>query len=216
MLVDVCSVVSLHYESVVRWHQSPIYNPFDGYLATVCTQHGFNFRLWHEEDIARSPLVSDARIAEVKRAIDKLNQQRNDWIEKLDDWLTQELNRRGIVAAKSATQNTETPCSVIDRLSILALRIFHFEEQTLRTDAPVEHLESVNRTLAICRTQRDDLSRSLDELLMDIEAGRKLHKTYRQFKMYNVEQLNPQLYGARRPSGSGTPPAAHAAPEELP
>src|SRR6185503_4385751 len=109
----------------------------------------YNYRLWHEEDKARSPTASDAEIAQVKRAIDKLNQQRNDWIEKLDDWITEELARRKVTAPSDARQNTETLGSTIDRLSILALRIYHLIEQRDREGATAEHREGVARKLAI-------------------------------------------------------------------
>ena len=99
------------------------------------------------------------RSPQVKRAIDKLNQQRNDWIEKLDDWITEELARRGVSAPAAAPQNTETLGSTIDRLSILALRIYHLVEQRDRADATPEHREGVSRKLAIALAQHDDLSR---------------------------------------------------------
>lgn len=197
-MFDVAQVTELHRIQVERWHTQPVDNRYDGFLAVVCTQHGFNFLLWHEEDIARSPDVTDTRIAEVKRAIDRYNQQRNDWIEKLDDWITEEVQRRGIQATSEATQNTETPGSVIDRLSVLSLRIYHLEEQLQRTDVSAEHLESVQRKVATCRIQHADLSLALSQLIGDIVAGRKRHKTYRQFKMYNDPTLNPYLYAAPR------------------
>lgn len=196
-MINIPAILELQYEAVVRWHQQPIDNPYEGFFQVVCMQHSFNYRLWHEEDIARSPDVTDVRIAEVKRNIDKLNQQRNDWIERLDDWLTDQISALQIVAIEGARQNTETPGSAIDRLSILALRIYHLEEQRHRTGVSAEHLESVSRKVAICRMQRDDLSRSLKELVEDIAAGQKRHKTYRQFKMYNDPTLNPYLYGAK-------------------
>jgi hypothetical protein len=97
-------------------------NPHDGYLGVVCQQHQFNFLLWHEEDIARSPDVPDKRIAAVKRAIDRYNQQRNDWIERIDETLIQVLAGEGVVPRADASLNTETPGSAIDRLSIMSLR----------------------------------------------------------------------------------------------
>ncbi len=112
---------------------SAIENQYEGFLGLVCQQHQFNYQLWHQEDIARSPTVSDSEIANVKRAIDRLNQLRNDWIERLDDALTRHLEEQSIVASPDAPQNSETPGSIIDRLSILALRIYHLEE-TARTD----------------------------------------------------------------------------------
>ena len=197
-MIDVARITRLHREMVVRWHSREIDNPHHGFLAVVCQQFSFNFRLWHEEDIARSRDEPDARIAQVKRNIDGLNQQRNDWIEKLDDYLTAELESRAIAAPLEAPLNTETAGSVIDRLSILALRIYHLEEQLQRTDAAPDHLQSVERKLGVCFVQQEDLARSLQELLDDIFAGRRRHKTYRQFKMYNDPALNPYLYQARR------------------
>ena len=191
---DVSEITRMQREMVVRWHAQPVDQPYDGLLAVACQQHAFNFLLWHEEDIARSPDVGDARIAQVKRAIDRYNQQRNDWIEKLDDWITERLAEAG-VEAPDAPQNTETPGSAIDRLSIMALRMFHLDEQTQRTDATPQHIESVRRKLAICQVQHHDLSTSLAQLVDDIYAGRKRHRTYRQFKMYNDPTLNPYLYG---------------------
>jgi hypothetical protein len=197
-MIDVRQITDLHRDMVVRWHSQEIDNPYHGFLALVCQQFTFNFQLWHEEDIARSRDVSDARIAAVKRNIDRFNQQRNDWIEKLDDYITAELEQRGIAPSLDAPQNTETPGSAIDRLSILALRIYHLEEQRQRGDVTREHRVSVERKLGICHLQHEDLSRSLEQLLDDIFAGRKRHKTYRQLKMYNDPTLNPYLYEKRK------------------
>ncbi|HTN75108.1 MAG TPA: DUF4254 domain-containing protein [Pirellulaceae bacterium] len=195
-MLDVSSLTQLQQVMVVRWHAQPVDNPCEGLLSLVCQQHGFNFLLWHEEDIARSPEVGDEKIAQVKRAIDRYNQLRNDGIEKLDDWITADLEKRGVTPIENARLNTETPGSTIDRLSILSLRIFHLEEQTERRDATVEHLQSVRQKLAVCRLQHADLSQSLRELLDDIYAGRKRQRTYRALKMYNDPALNPYLYSA--------------------
>jgi hypothetical protein len=197
MEISVAEITTLHRETVARWHREEISNPYAGFLHLVCEQHRFNYLLWHEEDIARSPDVGDARIAQVKRAIDKYNQQRNDGIEKLDDALISLLREYGVILADGAKQNTETPGSAIDRLSILSLRIYHMLEQLDRTDATPEHIEKVQQRLAIINEQHHDLSQSLTELLDDIFSGRKRLKVYRQFKMYNDPSLNPYLYGAK-------------------
>ena len=193
-MLDVKRVNQLHNETVDRWHHQAIDNPYDGVWSIICKQHSFNFLLWHEEDIARSKDVSDERIAQVKRAIDGYNQQRNDWIEKVDDWLTGYLVESRISPATNARLNTETPGSVIDRLSIQSLRIYHLREQLERSDVDQQHLESVQQKIAKCLLQQQDLSNSLQELIEDIAAGRKRHQTYRQFKMYNDPTLNPALY----------------------
>jgi hypothetical protein len=194
-------VTELHCAAVARWHNSPLDNPYVGLLATICQQHQFNFLLWHEEDIARSPDVPDARIAAVKRSIDRYNQERNDWIERTDKALIDLLMDEGIVPRASARLNTETPGSAIDRLSIMSLRIYHFDEQIHRDDADEQHRANVSERLARCRLQHTDLSKSLTELLDDIWAGRKLLKVYRQMKMYNDPSLNPYLYRAQRLAG---------------
>lgn len=195
-MMDARTITELHASTVALWHRQEITNPFAGFLHAVCEQHRFNFLLWHEEDIARSPDVGDARIAAVKRAIDGYNQQRNDGIERLDDLLIAEVQRRGIEPPANARQNTETPGSAIDRLSILALRLFHMHEQARRADATSQHRAKVLARIAILDEQHRDLSVGLDELLGDIFAGRRRLKVYRQYKMYNDPSLNPYLYQA--------------------
>ncbi|WP_254508844.1 DUF4254 domain-containing protein [Anatilimnocola floriformis] len=192
----IAEITELHAHLIARWHQQPIENHYTGFLNLVCQQLTFNYQLWHEEDLARSKDVPDSTIAQVKRAIDRFNQQRNDYIEKLDDWLTEELAHRQITPQPAATQNTETVGSSIDRLAILALRIYHLQEQVDRRDATHEHRAGVARKLEVAHAQHHDLSQSAQELLSDIFAGRKKHKTYRQMKMYNDPTLNPHLYRA--------------------
>lgn len=193
-MIDVKQITALHANTTKLWHHQEIENNYRELLCVVCDQHRFNFLLWHEEDIARSPDVGDARIAAVKRAIDGYNQKRNDAIEKIDDYLKRELDTRGIRPASTANQNTETPGQAIDRLSILALRLYHMDEQLERADASAEHRAKVSAKLEILHTQHADLSASLQELLDDVFAGRKRLKLYRQFKMYNDPTLNPFLY----------------------
>jgi hypothetical protein len=193
-MIDVHSITQLQIQTVERWHNEDVANPYSGFEQLVCQQHMFNYLLWHEEDVARSPKVGDEKIAEVKRAIDRYNQQRNDAIEKLDDWLIGELGRQKVQLQPAARLNTETPGSAIDRLSIVALRLYHMQEQANRPDASAEHVQKVSGRLAILREQHADLSHSLQELVDDIFAGRKRMKVYRQFKMYNDPTLNPYLY----------------------
>ncbi|HZZ72061.1 MAG TPA: DUF4254 domain-containing protein [Pirellulales bacterium] len=193
-LVEVAELVELQQATVARWHREPLDNRYGGFHGLVCQQHQYNYALWHEEDMARSPEAGDMRIAAVKRAIDRYNQQRNDAIEKLDDFLVAAVATLGIVAQPEAKLNTETPGSTIDRLSILALRIYHMQEQVERADATSEHVAKAEHRLAILREQHRDLSSALADLLADIFAGRKRLKVYRQFKMYNDPSLNPYLY----------------------
>ena len=198
---NVQQITCLHREMVFRWHQRQVDNPYHGSLTQICQQHAFNFLLWHEEDIARSPTASAAEIAAVKRRIDGYNQQRNDGIEKIDECLAAWLTEQWIGPVPDAPQNTETPGAVIDRLSILSLRIFHLEEQLQRSDVSTSHIEGVQRKLAIALMQLDDLATALADLLADIVAGRKRHRLYRQLKMYNDPTLNPYLYAAEKKAG---------------
>ena len=193
--IDVEQVTGMQHLLAVHWHHEPLDNPYQGFLELVCREHQFNFLLWHEEDVARCPHSSDTRIATAKRTIDKLNQQRNDAIEHMDDAIADIVEREETLS--KGPLNTETPGSVIDRLSILALRMYHLEEQSQRGDVDAEHCLNVQQKLHICTRQHWELARSLKELLADILAGRKQHRTYRQLKMYNDATLNPYLYKNR-------------------
>jgi len=203
-MIDVEQITDLQAKTVALWHTQEISNPYEGFLQVVCQQHMYNYQLWHEEDVARSPNVGDERIAAVKRAIDGFNQRRNDAIEQLDAFLLRELAARNVVPAADARQNTETPGSTIDRLSILALRRYHMQEQADRADASDEHRAKARARLEILAEQHRDLSRALSELLDDIFAGGKRLKVYFQFKMYNDPSMNPYLYS----QGKGAGPAA--------
>lgn len=194
--LNVDRIVTMQQAAVARWHTYGIDNPHRGFLGLACHQCALNYQLWHEEDRARSTLASDEQIADVKRTIDRLNQERNDWIERLDGWVAMWLRRRGVRPADDARYTTETPGSAVDRLAILALRIYHLKEQARRADVAIEHHRSVRYKLSICRAQHADLRRALRELVADIVSGRARHKVYRQFKMYNDPALNPYLYSS--------------------
>jgi hypothetical protein len=183
-------------ECVVAWHQQPIDNPHHGIKELICEQHERNYRLWHQEDICRSPDATDADIASVKRNIDKLNQSRNDLIEKIDDELSKLINEADIERAEDAPINTESPGSVIDRLSIMALRLYHYREQQERANVDSKHRKEVSQRIHLCEQQRRDLSLSLQQLLDDLFSGAKQHRIYRQLKMYNDPALNPAIYAS--------------------
>ena len=183
---------------VARWHEVDPAHTEEGLRGRICDLHRFNFLLWHEEDIARSPAVTDARIAAVKRAIDRYNQARNDAIEKLDDWLIGELAARGITAAATAPAATETPGAAIDRLSILELRRYHMREQVERADATPEHRAKAADKLVVLDAQRDHLVAALDRLLAEIFSGQRPLRVFRQMKMYNAPTMNPYLYKAAK------------------
>ena len=181
---------------VARWHEVEPAHLETGLSGRICDLHRFNFLLWHEEDVARCPDVTDARIAAVKRAIDRYNQARNDAIEKVDDCLIAELASRGVVAAAAAPAATETPGAAIDRLSILELRRYHMREQADRADASAEHRQKAAGRLALLDVQRDHLVEAIDRLLADIYRGQRPLRVYRQMKMYNDPTMNPYLYKA--------------------
>jgi len=183
---------------VAYWHEVEPAHAETGLAGKICDLHKFNFQLWHEEDIARSPDVTDAKIAQVKRAIDKYNQARNDAIEKVDDFLIEELARRGVEAAPNAPAATETPGAAIDRLSILELRRFHMLEQIERADATQEHREKAAARMVVLDTQRKHLVEALDRLLGEIFAGQRPLRVFRQMKMYNDPTMNPYLYKAQQ------------------
>lgn len=194
-------ITTLQRDTVERWHHGELDNSYDGLLWVICRQHQYNFLLWHEEDIARSGDVGDFRVAEVKRAIDGYNQERNNWIERIDEALIQDLVTNEVRPQKDARLNTETPGSAIDRLSIMSLRIYHLKEQLNRRNVDEEHFDKVRERISRCELQAADLSESLAELLEDIFSGRKLLKVYRQMKMYNDPTLNPYLYKSNRLAG---------------
>ena len=164
----------------------------DGLLAIATAQHNANFDLWHEEDKARAPEATDADIAEVKHAIDRLNQKRNDLVEKMDAWLLERLEQN-----EHAPLHSETPGLMIDRLSILALKIYHTYEESHRETATTEHRKRNANRLALLKEQRGDLAACLDALWSEILQGTRRFKLYRQMKMYNDPELNPAVYGRK-------------------
>lgn len=151
---------------------------------------------WHLEDIIRDPQIDPVKALEIKRRIDRSNQVRTDMVEYIDSWLLDKY--RDLEPQPDARLNTETPAWAIDRLSILALKIYHMRCETERTDVDQAHREACRSKLEVLLVQQEDLSRAIEELIGDIEAGRKYMKTYKQMKMYNDPALNPVLYGAKK------------------
>ena len=164
------------------------------WLNLVARQHRANFNLWHIEDEARAPGASDAEIAEVKRRIDRTNQLRNDLVEELDRATQSWLEERGL-PNEAAPLHSESPGLMIDRLSILALKIYHTREEAERRDAPPGHAERNRERLKILEEQRTDLAGCLDALWQETLGGTRRFKVYRQLKMYNDPTLNPAIYG---------------------
>ncbi|NQD72206.1 DUF4254 domain-containing protein [Sphingobacterium shayense] len=151
---------------------------------------------WHMEDVVRNPDIEPERGLYWKRRIDESNQFRTDTVEYIDSYYLSLF--RHVKPSLEARVNTESPAWAIDRLSILALKIYHMEQETRRGDASKEHIETCQNKLNVLLEQRKDLSQSIDELLSDIESGKKYMKVYKQMKMYNDPSLNPVLYGKQK------------------
>ena len=209
-LLDAAAVTALH-DSLLRMATWPASEPAprdDGLWRWIQTNHRFNCLLWAEEDLARRTQVGDDQIAANKRAIDRYNQARNDATERVDELL---LIALGLVDPASARTdapvatakpgsrlNSETAGSMIDRLSILALKVHAMRAQTERTDVDEAHRDSSRAKLERLLQQRGDLGTCLDALLADAQAGRAHFKVYRQFKMYNDPRFNPALVSEQK------------------
>ena len=213
-MLDASSITRMHEEATLRWHQespasggpAPDNQPPAGPTTQLPTEdnttspdllmkvalshHRANFDLWHEEDKARDPSATDASIAAVKHAIDTLNQRRNDLVENLDRMLLAEAGPQ----AASAPLHSESPGLIIDRLSILALKIYHTAEESHRASATDAHRQKNAERLTLLEEQRNDLAACLDALWKQVLAGQRRFKLYRQMKMYNDPELNPAIY----------------------
>ena len=150
---------------------------------------------WHFEDIIRDPKIDPEAALVLKRRIDKSNQDRTDLVEMIDSYFLDKY--KDVKVLPDATINTESPAWAVDRLSILALKIYHMREQVNRKDADAEHIAKCQQKLDVLLEQQKDLSTAIDQLLADIEAGRKYMKVYKQMKMYNDPSTNPILYGQK-------------------
>ena len=182
-----------------RWDDvdHPMENPFEaGSLdALLYHKNWIDTVQWHLEDIIRNPEIDPVEALAIKRRIDKSNQDRTDMVEYVESYMLEKY--KDVKVAEDARLNSETPAWAIDRLSILALKIYHMRVETLREDVSEEHRAACQKKLDVLLTQQVDLSRAIEELIEDIEAGRKYMKTYKQMKMYNDPALNPVLYGKK-------------------
>lgn len=189
-------------ESILYYHRedhvdTPIQNPYE--LKSIeyylYLKNWIDTVQWHLEDIIRDPNIEPAEALKIKRRIDKSNQDRTDLVELIDSYF---LDRyKDIEVRPDATINTESPAWAIDRLSILALKIYHMRQEVERTDTTPEHHAQCEAKLNILLEQQKDLSTAIDRLIADIEAGSKYMKVYKQMKMYNDPALNPVLYGKK-------------------
>ena len=208
-MLDALLITRVQDEMTAALHETEgqleIETSADGLMALAMAQHRANFELWHEEDKARVPGASDAEITRVKHAIDVLNQRRNDLVEKMDLWLIDRLEQD-----TTAPLHSETPGLMVDRLSILALKIYHTREEAHRASATEDHRLRNAERLALLEEQREDLAGCLDVLWSEVLGGTRRFKLYRQMKMYNDPELNPAVYGPKvaggeRLQGEGDP-----------
>jgi hypothetical protein len=209
-MLNAPQITRMHDEATLRWHQEALTlnepvpaGPIDQLptdpstttspdliLKVALAQHRANFDLWHEEDKARDPAATDAEITRVKHAIDTLNQRRNDLVENLDRMLLSAAGDQN----PSAPLHSESPGLIIDRLSILALKLYHTAEEALRDTATEAHRQKNRDRLALLEEQRADLAACLAALWKQVLAGDRRFKLYRQMKMYNDPELNPAIY----------------------
>lgn len=198
-MLTLTDIPALHDELTVQWHREALdvwRPPADDWRSLVARQHLANFELWHIEDEARKPGAADADLARIKRHIDDTNQRRNDLSEQIDWALLKSLSGRGLPNPE-ALLHSESPGLMIDRLSILALKLFHTREEIQRPDAPEGHAARNQDRLGILAEQRRDLAACLVRVWDETIAGTRRFKVYRQLKMYNDPALNPAVYRNR-------------------
>lgn len=190
-------------QSTVAYHvtdnvDAPCNNPFaQGSIEqTLYAKNWIDAVQWHLEDIIRNPDIDPVEALALKRRIDHSNQDRTDMVEELDTYFRNKYANVNVLP--DATINTESPAWALDRLSILALKIYHMQQEVNRSDADRAHIDRCQAKLDVLTEQRSDLVTAINQLLADIEAGRKYMKVYRQMKMYNDPATNPVLYGAKK------------------
>ena len=203
-MLNVPQITELHDQATLRWHEdAPWPDPStfaaEPLLKTALAHHRANFDLWHEEDKAREPEASDSRIATVKHNIDKLNQTRNDLVEVMDRDLLEAAGQQN----PGAPLHSESPGLIIDRLSILALKIYHTAEEAHRASASEAHHQKNLGRLTLLKEQRSDLAACLEALWSEVLAGKRRFKLYRQMKMYNDPELNPAVYAHKAAGKTG-------------
>jgi hypothetical protein len=199
-MLSATEIAILHDRWTGEWHAElpqSVNESGSDFLQTVFANHLANFHVWHAEDEARLPEAGDHHVACAKRLIDKENQRRNDFAELCDTILLDYLERHNL-PNRDAELHTETPGLIIDRLSILSLKLFHTAEEVYRVDAPPGHAERNRERHHILIEQSDDLVKGLDQLWQDLLDGKRQFKQYRQMKMYNDPTLNPVFYMQHR------------------
>ena len=189
-LVNVDEIVQQQTNWTQHWHEAPTApKSITPWVAIECN-HRMNFDLWHAEDIARRDDLGADSIRDAKRTIDRCNQQRNDAIERFDVWLLGQIPTAG----SEIPLHSETPGMIMDRLSIMSLKLYHMRIEAVRESATAEHRAKCSGKCALLEEQHHDLKSCLRILVSELQSGTRQCKLYRQFKMYNDTSLNPQLY----------------------
>lgn len=185
-------------ESIQQYHvedrvDQPLNNPYPSHSIEhlLYKKNWIDTVQWHYEDLIRDPEIDPQAALVLKRKIDASNQERTDLVEFIDAYFFDQYDQ--VVVSPEATINTESPAWAVDRLSILALKIYHMQQEVDRTDAAAEHIAQCQTKLSVLLTQKQDLTTAIDQLLTDIAQGRKYMKVYKQMKMYNDDELNPVL-----------------------
>ncbi|MDA9271829.1 DUF4254 domain-containing protein [bacterium] len=197
MLNVVTKIAALHRDSIVHWKQTGVHLTHAHFLKLVEENHAFNYQLWHAEDRARRDDLGEAFVYAAKREIDAHNQQRNNRMEMMDEWLVQQLQPAPYT---TVPVHSETPGMMIDRLSILALKAYHMMLQVTRQDVDETHRQTCQNKLQIIEQQQQQLQQCLEQLLHETQHKTRTFRVYHQFKMYNDPSLNPELYCARSQS----------------
>jgi hypothetical protein len=190
-MIEVDLILELQKNGIADWHTEVILTHKELPWKYIEENNQYNFLLWHEEDIARIKDIDPLRMVEAKRNIDKFNQLRNNAIEKIDEWI---LTFLAVSNNLKLAMHSETPGMMMDRLSIMSLKRYHMFEETVRPDASIEHKSKCSYKVLALDEQIDDLAECLRNVLQQLCLGKLKFKVYRQFKMYNDPELNPQLY----------------------
>ncbi|MDR2469060.1 MAG: DUF4254 domain-containing protein [Tannerella sp.] len=198
---DFC--VAIFEQAIKEYHttddvNAAVCNPFEpgSIESQLYLKNWIDTVQWHLEDVIRDPLIQPVEAVTLKRRIDRSNQERTDLVEWIDGYFLEKYKNAPV--RPDTTLNTESPAWAVDRLSILALKMYHWQQETTRPDVDNSHREAAERKLSVLLEQKQDLSTAIDQLLDDIAHGKKYMKVYRQMKMYNDPSLNPVLYNRKK------------------
>lgn len=194
-LFDSLTITTLHRQCIIQWKTTGVTFQHQEFLQFVEENHAFNFQLWHAEDRARRDDMGYEFVYHAKREIDSCNQQRNNRMEAMDEWLFKKLKP---ATPEHCPVHSESPGMIIDRLSILSLKAYHMALQTERLDATEEHRDNCAAKLQVIHQQLEQLSFCLEQLLNEIQNRSRTFRIYHQFKMYNDPSLNPELYAQKQ------------------